>query len=248
MVTKKAGVHSIQAGAKEAAEGAAVRDRVRALSIAAFRDRKLSLSDVPKLVQEVLEGAVATVDKSIPASSRNVLREVFDGLSDGVKAIASAGSATVDDVRERGRAIKSKNVSVAAKRMLAADADFLGAVKKYAGKASKEVRQELEALVTRAERTGPKVTASVRKTAKAADGRLLELTGETARAGVRAVRRAAGALAMGAGGLLEGLAVAITPQGRPRTAKKSGVAAVPSAKKKTATKAARKKPPKKRAL
>ncbi|MCE9606049.1 MAG: hypothetical protein K8U03_14225 [Planctomycetia bacterium] len=149
MVTKKTGARHTKAGAKEAAEGAAVRDRVRALSIAAFRDRKLSLSDVPKLVQEVLEGAVETVDKSIPASSRNVLREVFDGLSDGVKAIASAGSATVDDVRQRGRAIPGRNVSVATKRMLAADADFLGAVKKYAGKASKEVRQELEALVAR---------------------------------------------------------------------------------------------------
>jgi hypothetical protein len=229
MVTKKTGAHHTKSGAKEAAEGPAVRDRVRALSIATFRDRKLSLSDVPKLVQEVLEGAVATVDKSIPASSRNVLREVFDGLSDGVKAIASAGSTTVD-----------------AKRMLAADADFLGAVKKYAGKASKEVRKELEALVARAERTGPKVADSVRKTAKAADGRLLELTGETARAGVRVVRRAAGALAMGAGGFLEGLAEAITPQGRPTTAKRPGVATVPKAKKKTVAKAARKKPSKRR--
>jgi len=246
MATRKTDEHHTRASAKKAAEGAAVRDRVRELSIAALRDRRLTASDVPKVVREVLEGAVESIDKSIPASKRNVLREVFDGLSDGVKAIASASSTTVDEVRERGRAMKGRNVSVAAKRMLAADADFLGAVRKYAGKASKEVRQELEALVARAERTGPKVAGSVRKTAKAADGRLLELTGETARASVRVVRRAAGALAMGAGGFLEGLAEAITPKGRPTTKKKTAVAQGASAKKKSAAKPAQRKPPKKR--
>lgn len=249
MATKKTSAAHTKANAQEAAEGAAVRDRVRALSIAAFRDRKLSLSDVPQLVRDVLAGAVESIDKSIPASSDNVLREVFDGLGDAVRSIASAGSTTAEEIRERGRAVKGKNVSDAAKRMLAADADFLGAVKSYAGKASKEVREELNALVARAERTAPKVATSVRQTAKASNGRLLELGGETARAGVRIARRTAGALAMGAGGFLEGLAAAIAPQDRSTTttpAKKAAAVPVRAARKKSAKKVAGPKPTKKR--
>lgn len=246
MAPKKSASHHTKARAKEVARrGTAVRDRVRALSVRAFRDRKLSLGDLPKLVHEVLEGAAESVDWSIPTSSRNVLREVFDGLSDGVHAIASAGSATVIEARQLGQAITGKNVSGATKRVRAANDEFLGAVKSFAGKTSKQVRKELDALVARAERTGPKVVDSAREAVKAADGHLLELSDETARAGVRVIRHAAGVLAMSAGGLLEGLAEAVTPTSQPTTAKKSKVALVRTAKKKRAKKAAKKKDPSK---
>lgn len=248
MATKQSTTRHTKARAKEVAQGGtAVRDRVRELSVGVLRDRKLSPGDVPKLVKEVLEGAVEGVDSSIPKSSRSVLREVFDGLSEGVHAIASAGSAAASDVRERGRAITGKNVPDAAKRIRAANDEFLGAVKAFAGKTSKQVREELDALVARAEKTGPKVAGSARKVADAADGRLIELSGETARAGVRVARLAAGALAMGAGGFLEGLAEAITPKG-PATAAAKQTRSIPTrtTKKKAAKPAAKKAPSKTR--
>ncbi len=246
--TKSSGAHHTKARVKEAVSGGtAVRNRVRQLSVDAFRDRDLSLGDVRKLVHEVLDVAVETVDKSIPASSRNVLREVFEGLSEGVHAIASAGSATVNEARERGQQILSKNVPAATKRISDANDEFLGAVRSFADKTSKQVREELDSLVSRAERTAPKVADSARKATKAADGRLIELTDETARAGVRVARRAAGALAMGASGLLEGMAEAITPRGRPTTAKKRTKKATSArgtaSRKKAGTKASKKKAP-----
>src|SRR3569833_1234033 len=91
MAAKSAGMHRTKAKAKEAAAGAGVRDRIRDLSVAAFRDHKLTVRDISKLANEVLDGAVQSIDKSIPQSSRNVLREVFVGLSVGVHTIASAG-------------------------------------------------------------------------------------------------------------------------------------------------------------
>jgi hypothetical protein len=199
------------------------------------------MRDVSKLVHEVLEGAVEGVDASIPASSRNVLREVFDGLSEGVHAVASAGTAAVSDVRQRGRAIAGKDLPNAAKRVRAANEEFLGAVRTFAGKASNQVREELDALVSRAERTGPKIRDSARKAARAADGRLVELSGETARAGVRVVRRGAGALAMGASGFLEGLGEAITPRARPAPAKHAKAAPARTARKGAPAKTAKKK-------
>jgi hypothetical protein len=240
-MAKKKG--SVKGSAKEAASsGAAVRDRVRELSVRALRDRDLSLKEVPKVVNEVLDGAIAGIDRSIPAG-RNVLREVFDGLSEGVHAVASAGSATFSDVRARGKAIAGKSAPSAAKRIRAANDEFLAAVKSFAGKTSKEVREELDTLVERARRTGSKVSGSAQRAASAADGRVGELAGETARAGWRAARSAAGALAMGAGGFLEGLAEAITPStpatskaqlGKKKSsAKKTSKKAAPRRKKKT---------------
>ena len=250
MATQKSAEHQTQARAKAlAGDGTAVRDRVRELSVGAFRDRNLTLSDLPKLVHEVLEGAAQAVDESIPKSSRSVLRGVFDGLSEGVHAIASAGSTSVSDIRGRAPAATGRNMSHAAARIRAANDEFLGAVKSFAGKTSKQVREELDTLVARAERTKPKVVESARKAARAADGRLIELSGETADAGVHVVRRAAGALAMGASGFLEGVARAITPKGRPTPetpAKKSTGRPPRTAKKKTAKKSSKKARPSKR--
>lgn len=246
MAAKKSTKHHTRARAKEVVvDGTAVKNRVRQLSVGAFRDRKLSLGDVSRLVHDVLEGAVEGVDRSIPKSKKNVLREVFDGLSEGVHAVASAGSTTVGSAREKGQAIVSKDIPRTTKRIHAANNEFLSAVRSFANKTSRQVREELDALVTRAERTRPKVTESARRVVKAADGRLVELSDETARAGVRAGRRAAGTLALGASGLLEGIAEAITPKGRPAsTVKKKGTrtrAAKKTAKKKPAAKAPAKK-------
>lgn len=239
MTAKKADTTQTKARAKKAAAGAAVRDRVRELSVSAFRDRKLSLHDLSKFVNEVLAGAVETVDQSIPASSKNVLREVFNGLSEGVHAISAAGSAVVSDARKRGEAISGRSVSTAAKHMSEANAEFLGAVKRFAGKTSKQAREELSALVAQAEKLGPKVAGSAQKAAKASKGRLVELSGETAKAGVRVVRRTAGGMAMAAGGFLEGLAEAITP----KPAKKSAAAGASVSKKTPTKKRAAKKSP-----
>lgn len=236
MTAKKADTNATKARAKKAAAGTGVRDRVRELSVAAFRDGKLSLGDLSKFVGEVLEGAVETVDQSIPASSKNVLREVFNGLSEGVHAISAAGSAVVRDVRKRGEAVSGRSMSTAAKHMSEANAEFLGAVKRFAGKTSKQAREELNALVAQAEKLGPKVAGSAQKAAKASKGRIVELSGETARAGVRVVRSTAGGMAMAAGGLLEGLAEAISP----KPAKKTAAIGASTAKKSTKKRAAKK--------
>jgi hypothetical protein len=217
--------------------GAGVRKRFRDLSVKEFRDRKLTLSDLPKLVHETLDRAVNEVDASIPKSRGNVLREVFDGLSEGVDAIASAGSAAAGGVRKRTQAIASPE---ATRRVRAANREFLDAVRSFAGRTSGQVRDELDALVARAERTAPKVTSSARRVAGAADGRLIELSGEAASAGVRAARRAASALAMGASGLFEGLAGSMAPRSMPAS-RKSSKAAPRASKKKAKKKAAKKK-------
>jgi hypothetical protein len=235
MAAKKTRTSKTRAHAKTvASSGAAVRTRVRDLTVDTFRERNLSLRDVPKLVNEVLDEAVAGVDASIPQSGKNVLREVFDGLREGVNGVASAGAATARDLRDRGRSTQ-KDATAAAKRVRAANDDFLDAVKDFAGKATKEVRDELDALVDRAKRTQPKVAGSARRVAEAADGRMMELGGETVRAGARMARRTAGALVLGASGFLEGLADAISTRERTTAKRPAASRAKTTARPKTKT-------------
>ncbi|MCC6428958.1 MAG: hypothetical protein IT435_19320 [Phycisphaerales bacterium] len=188
-------------------------DHVRQWTVRALHTRALSTS-LPKLVHNVLNAAVECIDESIPKSRRNVLREVFDGLRDGAHAAALAGSAAAREVRERSRSVANKIAPNAAKRIQAANDELLAAVRSFARSSSLQVREELDALTARAERTAPKVTAAARNAAKAADGRVIDLAGETAEAGVRVARRTASAAMMTAGGFLEGLAEALSPRSR----------------------------------
>jgi hypothetical protein len=227
MAKRNTTTHHTRARAKQVARGGtSVRKRVRALSVETFRGRDLSLHGLSQMVHDVLTGAVEAVDAGIPKAKGNVLREVFDGLSEGVHALASAGSGAVSDARAHGRNIKDKAAPQAARRIRAANDEFLGAVKSFAGRTTDEVRGELYDLVARAERTGPKVTGAARKSTRAAGGRVDEMPGELARTGVRMAREGAQELAKEAGGLLDGVSEALGMKEGPRTRRPSRKAAV----------------------
>jgi Family of unknown function (DUF6781) len=219
-----------------ASSGARVRDRVRDLTVRALRGQVPGRGQISGLVHEVLEGASAGVAASIPSSRRSVLRQVYGGLSEAVGTLASAGSGAARGARRRGKAILKKDAPAAARRIKSANAEFLGAVRTFAGRMSGDVREELESLVRHTRRSAPTAVESVRKGWRAADGRLMELTGETARAGVAAARSVVGGIAMAAGGMLEGLAELAGPgapaKRAPARAKKSR--SKPAAKKRRA--------------
>lgn len=242
MAAKKSTRRADKAGAKKASTAATLRDHVREISVGAFRDGKFSLRDVSSLVHEVLDGAVQTVDKSIPRSDKNILREVFNGLSEGVHQAASAASAVASEAGKHARTTAGKDAPAAARRIREANEEFLDAVKSFAGKTTRHVREELDTLVARAEKAGPKMTAAAREAYQAADGRWGELAGETARAGARVAGSTAGAIASTASGFFDGIAQAVTPKGRPATAKKPRAKAARAAKKKANGRASKKKP------
>lgn len=236
MAIKQSSSHHTKARAKSTAvTGEDIRDRIHDLSVDAFRDRRLKLKDVSKLIHDVLDGAVDGIDSEVPKGRSSVLREVFDGLRDGVHTIASATTTTAREVRGRAHQVSAKDAPAAASHIRAAHGEFLKAVRSFAGKSSNEVRDELHDLAARAERTAPKVKESARRVATAADGRLGKLSNEAAQTGVKVARKAAHGVALGASGLLEGLAEAIAPPSRTATKKRASSARRAPAKKKRRT-------------
>ncbi|MFN7375505.1 MAG: DUF6781 family protein [bacterium] len=214
-----------------------LRSHVRETTVNAFRDGKFSLRDVKALAREVIESAAKSVDKSIPASRRHVLRQVYDGLSEGLHTAASAGSAIASDAADRARKVATKDAPAAARRIQEANEQLIEAVKSVANKASKQVREELHTIVAKAEKTGPKVTAAARDAYHAADGHWGELTTEAARAGTRAAGRAIGTLASTASGFFDGIAEATHAKPAAKGSVKGKGASTSKPKKKPSTKA-----------
>lgn len=207
--------------AREATRGEHVRDRIRELTARALRGRVPRGGEVSGLVNEVLEGATEGIDQSVPDSPRSVLRQVYEGMSEAVQAVSSAGRRAVKSAAGRGQRIVSRDVPAARRGLRTANDEFLGAVSRFAERVSGEARDELNELVRRARLATPGVVDPARDAAKAADGHLLELTGEAARAGVSLIRRAASGLAMAAGGLIEGIGEAVRPAAKPRAARRA---------------------------
>jgi len=216
---------------KIASEGKNVRDRVRDLTVRSLRG-DVGRKDLSKVVDQVLEGAKQGVHDAVPQSQKNVLKQVLDGLGEAASVAAKTGAGAVRDARTRGTTIAKKDAVAAAKQVSEAHDQFLNAAGKFARRLSGEVREEMEDLVARARRAGPKIRSAAGDAAKAADGRLLELGGESVRAGTRLARNAIGGLMMATGGLLEGLAESI----KPAAASGTGAAKSPVKPAKTAAK------------
>jgi hypothetical protein len=236
-MAKKSSGGSVKAGraAKSAASaGHDVRRRIHELTLRAFRDNDLSLRDIPNLVGEVVHGAAAGLNKAVPQSSRNVLRQVVDGLTDTVATAAKATKVTASSAGERGAAFIKKDLRRTAQDLGKLEDQFLTSLKSAGKTLTGAMKDEIDTIVSEAKRAGTKIRPAAESALRATDGRLMELGREAAGASARAAKSAVGTLLQGAGGFFGGLADAVT--------KSKPVAGVKGpARKKVAKKAGRKK-------
>jgi hypothetical protein len=232
-----------------ARDGSNVRERISKLTTDALRDRKLRLSDLPGLAAEVMDGAVMGIKEAVPQDQGNVLRQVVDGLGDAYYAAANAATGAVKSARKHGSEFVNKDVKGTARDVKNIQEEVFDTVGAFGHRLSDELSRELKSVVSRAKRAGSAAGPSVRGAAGAADGRLVELTGEVASAGAKVAKHAAGSVMLAASGLLEGLAATInTPAKRAaKPAKKSAPKKKSAAKKAPAKKASAKKAAKKSA-
>jgi hypothetical protein len=183
-----------------------VRKRIRDLTARALREGKVAPSEISEVVQETLKDAANAVQQAMPKSRTSVLRQVSAGLGDALHAVTQAGAQTVRRAREGSREMAEHT----AKHLRAANDEFLRAVSTFANRTSTDLAEELRSFVTRARRTGGRVSASTQQAARAADGRWTELTEEAVRAGTAAAH-AASQFALAARGMFEGLGEVMSP-------------------------------------
>ena len=181
-----------------------VRERVRRLTIKTLRDRDLKLREIPELAQHFVEGMAAGLNRAVPASSRNVLRQVVDGLTDAAEATVGSTKSVAAASRSRAAAVRQE-AGRTLKDLRVLEGDFIAALARAGKKLDGAARDEMELIVRRARRTGTRIKPAAQRVLKAAGSRPLELGRETAGASGRAARSAARTVIDGLSGFLQGL-------------------------------------------
>lgn len=197
------------------------RERVHKLTLRALRDHDLTLGDIPKLAQQMIEGAAAGLNSAVPASSRNVLRQVVDGLTDAAEATVHSTKTLVTATTKRGAKFVKHDAAKAVKDLRTIEEEFVSAMASAGRKLTGAAREELDTIVRHSRRAGTRIKPAAQSVLKVADNDLLELGKETARSSTRAARSAVSTVLQGASGFLQGLGDVVNPKPTRRTTKKA---------------------------
>ena len=182
-----------------------MRERVHNLTLKALRDHDMTLGDIPKFAQEVIEGAAAGLNKAVPESSRSVLRQVVDGLTDAATTTVDSTKTMVASTTKR---VKDDAVRTV-KELKNLEGDFVTALGRAGKQLTGAAKEELDAIVRHSRRAGTRIRPAAKSVLKAADGHLLQLGKETAGTTGRIARSAVSSVLQGASGLLQGLGEAL---------------------------------------
>jgi hypothetical protein len=190
---------------KQKASQTNMREQVHNLTIKALRDRDMKLRDIPKFAQQFIENAAAGLNNAVPASSRNVLRQVVDGLTDAATATVHSTKSVVASTTKRGTQFVKHDAVRTVKDLKTIEEEFVKALGRAGRQLTGAAKEELDAIVRHSRRAGTRIRPAAKSVLKAADGHLLQLGKETAGASGRIARSAVSGVLQGASGLLQGL-------------------------------------------
>ena len=189
-----------------------MRERVHDLTLRALRDRDLSLRDIPKLAQRLVENAAAGMNNAVPASKRNVLRQVVDGLTDAATATAHSTKSVAASTAKRGSKFVKRDAARTARDLKTIEEEFFSALGRAGKHLTGAAKEELDAIVRHSRRAGTQLKPAAKSVLRATDGHLLQLGKETASASGRIARSAVSSVLHGASGLLQGLGEVMEPR------------------------------------
>lgn len=174
--------------------GANIRKEIARLSANASEKFHQTTDGLVGLARAVLEGAVAGAKDTTAEQSQSVLREVIDGLADGLSISANALKLTLQESRSAGTHFAHEDLNKVA-------ADFRDVGKKFTsavGDATKAVggqlADQLHLLSEHASRTLDQAKPAIESAIHAAAEHPVQFGKEAAKAGVGAARNATGVL------------------------------------------------------
>ncbi len=217
-----AGRRGRAAGSKKTKSSRAdIRGTIHDFTLRAVRDGDVTLRDLPAFARDVVTDAAAGLNRAMPQSSRSVLRQVVEGLTDATAAAASSTKAALSSTAARGSEFVRKDAARAVRDLRSLEGDFVSALSRAGRSLKGAAKEEMESIVQQARRAGTRIRPAAQKTAEAIDGRLARLGTESAATGVRAARSALGGVLGGASGFLQALGEAASGTGPRSTGRRS---------------------------
>jgi hypothetical protein len=179
--------------------GAQVRDAVER---AAARADRASVR-LTQLSRSAMDAALGAIDRAAPEDPGSVLRQVVDGLGDGLERTAQATRLAVEEAAGEGRAYAKDDLKGASEDLRTLGRMFVQTVEQAVSAAGARTRHSAADAKAHAERTLKSILPSLESAAEAAAKDPVRLAGESASAAGALTREAAGALFGAVGDVLK---------------------------------------------
>lgn len=197
-----------QAASATVAEGHDIRERMRDLTLAAIKQRRMEASEVKNVVMALTEGITLGLDKRAH-DSRQALSQAFAGLDAALMKSAEATHLALRQLTEHSSDFSKQDLKAALDNLKKVEQDFLSTVGEVSGKSSAHIRTEIDELLTHARRTGTDTGRQVSATLEAFSQQIHGVVHDTQAAGSGAAHKLSTRFTQLAAGILEGAAQAL---------------------------------------
>ncbi|MCE9534251.1 MAG: hypothetical protein K8T89_24490 [Planctomycetes bacterium] len=176
------------------AQGDEVRKKVSELVTGSADNLHFSKQGMIDLSRSVMEGATAALDKAVPKDPQHVLRQVIDGLGDGLSTAALATRLAMEEAKAQNKSFADEDLSKMTADLRTVGDLFVDTVSQTAKKFKSISAAELGALRTHSEQTVKRLLPSINSTIAAIAERPLQFGKESFEAGISLSKQALGSL------------------------------------------------------
>lgn len=156
-----------------------------------------------ELTKAVMEGAAGAVGQSLPKEPESVLRQVIDGVGEGLNRAALTTRLALEEARASQKSFAAEDLARVRQDLQALNSLYLETVFNALGQVRAQAVEERDRLRHHAATAWEKVRPALQSALEAARQHPAELGKETFKAGVDVTRQAAGALFAGMGRWLD---------------------------------------------
>ncbi len=199
---RKAASDSVRAGVD-------IRARIHDVTLLALKNRRFDRHGMRDVVQAVTGGVAMGAEES-RADLRKALAEAFRGLDEALTRSADASRVALRQLVVTGRDLSDNDVKQALTNMKRLEDDFLSTAGRAAEAASEKVRPELKRMLDAARQNGTETGRMAATTLTELTQRFSVASLDVALAGVEVAAEVGSRFALLAGGILSGIADALT--------------------------------------
>lgn len=142
-----------QAAQAAVADGRDIRERVRDLTLAAIKQRKMESGEIKSIVKALTEGITLGLDKRAQ-DSKQAMGQAFSGLDAALMKSAEAAHLALQQLTARGQDFSQQDLKAALDNLKNSEKNFLDTVGEVAKKTSGHIQNEFDELLTHARRSG----------------------------------------------------------------------------------------------
>ena len=136
------------------------------------------------ITRSVMEGAAGAANKAVSHSPESVLRQVIDGLGDGLSAAALAAQLAIEEANARRQAFAQEDLEKLRKELQILHDLFEDTVSSAAGKFKSATAEQLQTLREHALQTNRRIQPSLKAALHAVKEHPLRLARESVEAGL----------------------------------------------------------------